>query len=170
MVSVDAVGRSGGLISMWDPYVFEYIDVIREQRFIVVQGSIKHTGELINIVNVYAYNDPVERRALWEELLLLKKSLEGMWVFGGDFNDVRDPSERFNSDFVALNAEWFNWFIERADLVEYHMGGRKFTYHSDNGVHKSKLDRYLVCREFQANGRLLQLLLCPMWSRTTVQS
>ncbi|XP_021995300.1 uncharacterized protein LOC110892448 [Helianthus annuus] len=30
------------------------------------------------------------------------------------------------------------------------MGGRKFTYHSDNGVHKSKLDRYLVCRDFFA--------------------
>ncbi|XP_021975318.1 uncharacterized protein LOC110870445 [Helianthus annuus] len=146
--SVDVVGRSGGLISMWDPYVFECTEVIKGQRFVVVQGNLKHTGEVLNIANIYAYNDPIERRALWEELVILKQSLQGMWVFGGDFNDVREPGERFNSEFVALNAAFFNWFIETADLMEFQMGGRKYTYHLDNGVHKSKLDRYLVCRDF----------------------
>ncbi|XP_035836502.1 uncharacterized protein LOC118484726 [Helianthus annuus] len=150
MTYVDVVGRSGGLVSMWDPYVSECTDVIRNQRFIIVQGSLKHTGELLNIVNVCAYNDPIERRSLWEELVTLKQSLQGMWVFGGDFNDVREPGERFNSEFVALNAAFFNHFIEIADLVEYQMGGRKFTYHLDNGVHKSKLDQFLLCTDFRA--------------------
>ncbi|XP_021980206.1 uncharacterized protein LOC110876343 [Helianthus annuus] len=149
MAIVDAVGRSGGLVSMWDPTVFECTDIIKNQRFILVQGMVKHTGEILNIVNVYAYNDPVERRALWEELVILKRALEGMWIFGGDFNDVREPGERLNSEYVVANADRFNRFIESADLVEYQMGGRKFTYHSDNGLHKSKLDRFLVCREFR---------------------
>ncbi|XP_022008295.1 uncharacterized protein LOC110907655 [Helianthus annuus] len=150
MALVNAIGRSGGgVATLWDPTVFECNEVIRSQRFILVQGRLKHTGEWLNIVNVYAYNDPVERRLLWEELGTLKQALHGMWVFGGDFNDVREPSERMNSEFVPLNATFFNNFIEMADLVEYNMGGRKFTYHSDNGLHKSKLDRFLVCREFQ---------------------
>ncbi|XP_021995252.1 uncharacterized protein LOC110892394 [Helianthus annuus] len=113
MAGVDAAGRSGGLISMWDLYVFESNDIIKGQRFIIVHGVLKHTGELINVVNVYAFNDPAERRGLWEELVILRQSLQ-------------------------------------AELVEYQMGGRKYTYHSDNGVHKSKLDRYLVCRDFFA--------------------
>ncbi|XP_021992889.1 uncharacterized protein LOC110889633 [Helianthus annuus] len=134
---------------MWDPTVFECNDIIKNQRFILVQGSVKHSGEILNIVNIYAYNDPIERRALWEELVILRRSLEGMWIFGGDFNDVREPSVRFNSEYVAANADRFNRFIVSIDLVEYQKSGRKFTYHSDNGIHKSKLDRLLVCREFR---------------------
>ncbi|XP_021990972.1 uncharacterized protein LOC110887706 [Helianthus annuus] len=66
----------------------------------------------------------------------------------GDFNDIRYMSERMNSEFVALNAYHFNRFIDTTDLVEYNMGGRHFTYHSDNGIKLSKLDRFLVCRGF----------------------
>ncbi|KAI3683245.1 hypothetical protein L1987_83746 [Smallanthus sonchifolius] len=66
----------------------------------------------------------------------------------GDFNDVRSPDERFNSEFVASYADCFNDFIEAADLLEYHMGGYKFTYMSDKGDKLSKLDRMLVCRSF----------------------
>uniref|UniRef100_A0A251TXQ6 Putative RNA-directed DNA polymerase, eukaryota, Reverse transcriptase zinc-binding domain protein n=1 Tax=Helianthus annuus TaxID=4232 RepID=A0A251TXQ6_HELAN len=32
--------------------------------------------------------------------------------------------------------------------MEYQMGGRKYTYHSDNGMKMSKIDRFLVCRNF----------------------
>ncbi|XP_022008143.1 uncharacterized protein LOC110907471 [Helianthus annuus] len=148
-IYVDALGRSGGLVSIWNPSLFECIEVIRNQRFLVVRGKLKPTGEIINVVNVYAYNAPGARRVLWAELTHLRRSVQGMWVFGGDFNDVREPAERWNSEFVALNAAYFNEFIEEAELVEYHMGGRKFTFHADNGMHKSKLDRFLVCTSFR---------------------
>ncbi|XP_022003661.1 uncharacterized protein LOC110901120 [Helianthus annuus] len=63
----------------------------------------------------------------------------------GDFNDVRDESERMNSEFVEANARAFNDFILSAGLVEYNMGGGNFTYISDNGKKLSKLDWFLVC-------------------------
>ncbi|KAJ0580350.1 putative Endonuclease/exonuclease/phosphatase superfamily [Helianthus annuus] len=72
----------------------------------------------------------------------------GLWVFMGDFNEVRDASERLNSEFSPANAEAFNNFILSAGLSEYHMGGGRFTYISDNGVKLSKLDRFLVCLGF----------------------
>ncbi|XP_035830800.1 uncharacterized protein LOC118480187 [Helianthus annuus] len=67
----------------------------------------------------------------------------------GDFNDVRDVSERMNSEFVVANAEAFNQFILSAGLVEYNMGGGNFMYISDNGKKLSKLDRFLVCLGFR---------------------
>ncbi|MFS8000275.1 putative Endonuclease/exonuclease/phosphatase superfamily [Helianthus anomalus] len=75
--------------------------------------------------------------------------VQGLWVLMGDFNDVRDVSERMNSEFVASNAEAFNQFILSAGLVEYNMGGGNFTYISDNGRKLSKLDRFLVCLGFR---------------------
>ncbi|XP_076925889.1 uncharacterized protein LOC143588869 [Bidens hawaiensis] len=71
-----------------------------------------------------------------------------MWIIAGDFNEVKDPAERRNSEFVASNAEVFNKFIEEVDLFEYQMGGGLFTYVSDHGDKFSKLDRFLVCRRF----------------------
>ncbi|XP_021986017.1 uncharacterized protein LOC110882253 [Helianthus annuus] len=116
------------------------------------------SGELINVVNVYAQNDAVERRGLWVDLLEVKMSMDGLWLFLGDFNDVWVPEERINSEFIALNANFFNQFIADAELLKYQMGGRKFTYHSDNGIKCSKLDRALVCINFMTKWPMASLL------------
>ncbi|XP_076927601.1 uncharacterized protein LOC143591213 [Bidens hawaiensis] len=44
--------------------------------------------------------------------------------------------------------EAFNSFILAAGLSEYNMGGRRFTWMSDDGCHLSKIDRFLVCGNF----------------------
>ncbi|XP_021986013.1 uncharacterized protein LOC110882246 [Helianthus annuus] len=100
-------------------------------------------------MNIYAPNEPLSRRALWSEILDVKNSLQGLWVLMGDFNEVRDASERLNSEFVEANADAFNHFILSAGLVEYNMGGGNYTYISDNGKKLSKLDRFLVCLGFK---------------------
>ncbi|KAJ0732921.1 putative RNA-directed DNA polymerase [Helianthus annuus] len=105
-------------------------------------------GVRVNLVNVYAPNDVPSRRNLWVRLLALKNSIQGLWVFMGDLNEVRDASERFNSEFIASNAEAFNQFILAAGLCEFNMGGGKYTYISDRGDKLSKLDRFLVCLGF----------------------
>ncbi|KAJ0475516.1 putative RNA-directed DNA polymerase [Helianthus annuus] len=146
--AVESAGRSGGLLTIWDPSLFSKSGSVKNRNYLAVSGNMVSTGEEIVIVNVYAPNDPGERRGLWAELVQLKRSINGLWVFLGDFNDVRSPEERWNSEFVAVNAEFFNQFISEADLVEYQMGGRQYTYKSDNGVKMSKIDRFLVCRNF----------------------
>ncbi|XP_021984949.2 uncharacterized protein LOC110880809 [Helianthus annuus] len=146
--SVDAEGRSGGLACLWNPGMFVCDNVIKDRQFLVLSGSLVQLGVRINMVNIYASNDASVRRNLWDRLIVIKNSIQGLWVFMGDFNDVRDESERFNSEFVASNAESFNQFILSAGLVEYQMGGGKFTYISDRGDKLSKLDRYLVCLGF----------------------
>ncbi|XP_021991845.2 uncharacterized protein LOC110888636 [Helianthus annuus] len=61
---VEAVGNSGGLVSMWNPAVFSMTGVLKHKNFLMVSGCLKATGEQINIVNVYAQNDPIARRRL----------------------------------------------------------------------------------------------------------
>lgn len=99
----------------------------------VISGEVRSSGEVLNIVNIYVPNDAMERRGLWHTLLCIKGVIPGLWVFAGDFNEVRAPTERRNSEFFASHANAFNQFIEEADLVEYQMGGGMFTYVSDHG-------------------------------------
>ncbi|KAJ0918826.1 putative RNA-directed DNA polymerase [Helianthus annuus] len=151
MATVDAIGASGGLASMWDPTVFTCTEVISSRFFLCVCGLLIPTGMRLNIVNVYASNDPSTRKLLWLDLLHLKNSKQGLWIFLGDFNEVRDESERVNSEFNATNAVAFNDFILSAALHDLPLGGAQFTYISDNGDKLSRLDRVLVCLGFIEN-------------------
>ncbi|XP_021991982.2 uncharacterized protein LOC110888782 [Helianthus annuus] len=146
---VDAHGRSGGLACLWNPVLFCCENVIKDRFSLVLSGILVLTGERINLVNVYASNDTSVRRNIWVNLVGIKNAVQGLWVFMGDLNEVRDASERMNSEFSSANADAFNHFILYTGLCEYQMGGGgKFTYISDSGKKLSKLDRFLVCLGF----------------------
>ncbi|XP_076891625.1 uncharacterized protein LOC143543106 [Bidens hawaiensis] len=145
---VDAVGQSGGILSVWDPSFFVKTGVLKNHRFLVINEVIKSTNASLTIINVYAPNDVVERKRLWLELLSVRRMVSGLCMLVGDFNEVREPSERRNSYFNRVNAQAFNEFIEEAGLVKYQMGGGKFTYISHRGDKFSKLDRILVCKDY----------------------
>ncbi|XP_022008089.1 uncharacterized protein LOC110907409 [Helianthus annuus] len=146
--SVDARGRSGGLISVWDPGMFSKQSIVRHDSFLLISGSLAGSNIYINIVNVYAPCDVMRRRLLWEELKTVKEASSGVWIMAGDFNEVRDEQERMNSRFDNQGAAIFNNFIAEAGLVEYQMCGYKFTYMADDGSSLSKIDRILVCDGF----------------------
>lgn len=147
-MAVDSVGRSGGLVCLWDPKIFQKTDVILDRRFIWIVGKIKGVDEAINMVNIYGPHDPAMKKTLWQKLLDLRSVHAGLWILLGDFNTVRFASDRFNSKFCKYSARDFNQFIDDGNLMEYGMGGRKFTYWSANGDNLSKIDRMLVCKDF----------------------
>ncbi|XP_021979161.1 uncharacterized protein LOC110875270 [Helianthus annuus] len=151
IATVNSQGRPGGLACLWCPAVFRCDNLIHNRYFIVVSGNMFRSGCRVNLINVYAPNDAASRRAVWVEILGIRNSLQGLWIIMGDFNEVRNASERMNSEFIESNAEAFNQFILSAGLVEYNMGGGSFTYISDNGRKLSKLDRFLVCLGFMEN-------------------
>ncbi|KAJ0433987.1 putative Endonuclease/exonuclease/phosphatase superfamily [Helianthus annuus] len=69
----------------------------------------------------------------------------------GDFNAVRVPEERRNSVFNSICAGFFNDFIDEAGLIEFGMKGRRFTFLAPNSNKLSKIDRFLVCKDFFAD-------------------
>ena len=70
----------------------------------------------------------------------LKNAKEGNWLFMGDFNEVRSREERFSEHACLTSMAAFNNFIRLADLVDFSMGGRRFTRMSDDGLSLSKID------------------------------
>ncbi|XP_035834024.1 uncharacterized protein LOC118482594 [Helianthus annuus] len=157
---VDADGRSGGLLSLWNSGVFKKEMEIKNQNFLLIKGRIVGDNEDLVIVNVYGSTNQANRRRLWEELLAAKNSINGNWIMLGDFNEVRVSEDRLNSHFDANGALCFNNFISSGGLQEYNMGGMKYTFLSGDGSNLSKIDRVLVCGNFMGrwpNASLLAL-------------
>ncbi|KAD6453156.1 hypothetical protein E3N88_07861 [Mikania micrantha] len=146
--AVPSNGRSGGLLSMWDPSIFHKLSESCSKNFILVSGVISGSSEMVHVLNVYGPQNLQEKKSLWNDLELIKASNPGVWLMVGDFNEVRSSMERKGSEFCHLGASNFNDFIHGAQLMEYKMGGLEFTYMKGSGESFSKLDRFLVCDNF----------------------
>ncbi|KAI3704850.1 hypothetical protein L1987_75079 [Smallanthus sonchifolius] len=125
---VNPTGRSGGLLSVWDPGMFSLSSVVKDPNFLITSGFIKGETDLVNIVNIYAPQKSADKRALWGRLLAVKSAGSGLWLMAGDFNVVRRVDERKNSRFKPQCAIDFNSFVADADLYEYDLKGGKFTF------------------------------------------
>ncbi|XP_021975185.1 uncharacterized protein LOC110870307 [Helianthus annuus] len=147
--AVNPSGRSGGLLCVWDPGMFCLNSVSKDSNFLLLSGSVKGCVEEVNILNVYAPQKLVEKRALWSRILAAKAGKEGLWILAGDFNVVRSAEERNNSCFKAQCARDFNQFIYEAELCDYDLKGSRFIYMVDgeNGKKFSKIDRVLSSSE-----------------------
>nr|GEX57961.1 RNA-directed DNA polymerase, eukaryota, reverse transcriptase zinc-binding domain protein [Tanacetum cinerariifolium] len=75
-------------------------------------------------------------------------STDGILVMMGDFNEVREASERHGSIFKERHAEIFNTFISNSSLIDIPLGGYNFTWTDKWGSKMSKLDWFLVSDAF----------------------
>ncbi|XP_076912829.1 uncharacterized protein LOC143571228 [Bidens hawaiensis] len=147
---VNSNGRSGGIASLWDPKVFRKDSTILNDNFVSTSGFLVNGNQRLNVVNVYAPQNNTDKRVVWQEILRLIQCWQGWWVVLCDFNAVRCHEERKNSTFDQVCARDFNEFIDEADLKEYNMKGKKYTFMASRGdiAKLSKIDRVLVCSNF----------------------
>lgn len=105
----------------------------------------------VTLVNVYAPCDLRGKRLLWEELVSQMEGRGGdRWCFMGDFNSIKDPSERKGVDGNSRNEDiqLFGEFIAEASLIDLPLIGRKYTWYKSDGMAMSRLDRFLITEEW----------------------
>jgi len=68
----------------------------------------------------------------------------------GDFNAVRRSEERRSArgGGVSLDINSFNLFIEDNGLIDFSLSGRSFTWFKEDGKSMSRIDRYLLSKEW----------------------
>ncbi|CAM8993758.1 unnamed protein product [Rhodiola kirilowii] len=142
--SLDSVGRSGGLLTMWSPEFFQLSAEIKGRGFIHVRGKVSVGAQEteMNFINVYAPSTEKDKLLLWEELMEVRNSNGGGWIIGGDFNAVIHEEERRGSTFNCKEADQFFEFIQAMGVMDMPLIGRKFTWSNKLGA--SRLDRFLV--------------------------
>ncbi|CAM8932748.1 unnamed protein product [Rhodiola kirilowii] len=139
--AADVVGRSGGLMIMWNPEFFQCLAETKGRGFIHVKGKVISESKVveINYLNVYAPVAEKDKLLLWEELTEVRNASEGGWIIGGDFNAVLYEEERRGSTFNSKVAD------QVMGVMDLPMAGRQFTWSNRSGV--SRLDRFLVSPE-----------------------
>ncbi|GJR47268.1 RNA-directed DNA polymerase, eukaryota [Tanacetum coccineum] len=141
---VPSSGHSGGIVSIWNPYIFVKHKIISNPNVLIVQGRWLDVKLDIYMVNVYAPQDEEGKQNLWRFITEFMSTNPGHYIIFGDFNSVRNKSERFGSVFSNSNASYFNEFIANGNLVDIPMGGYKFTRVDKSCTKGSRLDRFLI--------------------------
>ncbi|GJV68125.1 RNA-directed DNA polymerase, eukaryota, reverse transcriptase zinc-binding domain protein [Tanacetum coccineum] len=142
-----AQGRSGGLISMWDPNFFSKEFIWCDDYFIIIKGNWKNVVEDCYMVNIYGPYDQVSKLALWNRLQDFMHHRNGSYIMFEDMNAVRNEQERVGYIFNNIEVGYFNYFIDATGLVDLPIGGRCFTWMNKTGTKLSKLDCFLISED-----------------------
>ncbi|KAE8704998.1 hypothetical protein F3Y22_tig00110430pilonHSYRG00099 [Hibiscus syriacus] len=106
---------------------------------------------ICSIVNVYAPCEVSEQIPLWNAIVEARRKNNNKWFMAGDFNAIRNLSERSGCSYKQTQIAAFNDFIEEYNLVDMPLSWRKFTWFG-SANRKNRLDMILVEDEwFQVN-------------------
>ncbi|XP_020232360.1 uncharacterized protein LOC109812732 [Cajanus cajan] len=146
-------GRSGGLLSIWNSNRGKLVFTFSSFGF---HGVCLRWGVNANrcvVVNVYSPCQLVDKRRLWEEIIMSKRGFGScLWCIVGDFNTVRrqDERKRVIGEYGARDMEEFNLFIRDMELIDIPLVGKRFTWFKSDDSMMSRLDRVLVSESWSA--------------------
>ncbi|KAF5468900.1 hypothetical protein F2P56_013011 [Juglans regia] len=113
----------------------------------VIIGSFLFGEEKLLISFNYAKCNSIERRELWQSLEGIDDN-EISWIVVGDFNIIREDSERVGGHPRSITAmEEFNICIDHCGLLDLHVVGRKLSWCNGHGglsLSWARLDRVLT--------------------------
>ncbi|XP_039000335.1 uncharacterized protein LOC120126121 [Hibiscus syriacus] len=115
------------------------------------QGKCASDESTCSIANVYAPCEVSNQNILWNEIMLEKRRDDNIWFTAGDFNAIRNRSERSGCSFRESKFKAFNQFIENCNLFDMPLAERKFTWFGLRNM-RSRLNRVVVKDDwFQKN-------------------
>lgn len=147
----NATERSGGMIIIWKKESFEMTVEFSGSNFLGVEGWWGKERVKVSVINVYAPCDMSGKRLLWEELASQLDNRGGdKWCILGDFNSIKDVSERKGvvGNNRSMEMQLFGDFISGVVLIDLPLIGRKYTWYKSDGSAMSQLDRFLILEEW----------------------
>lgn len=94
-------GALGGIIAIWDPDCISKKKITLSNHFIAVEAIWVRTNMEVMFISVYAPQDAISKRMLWDRLHQMISLFHGECILMGEFNVVRDESERMGSQLHA---------------------------------------------------------------------
>lgn len=137
-VEVQSSDLSGGLLCIWNTSLYKVITVQTGFNWICFQM------QSLVVVNVYSPQDLQLKMSLWSQLYKFVRCWNGIGLCNlGDFNCIRNDSERLNCIYRRSDVEDFNHFIHNANSLDLAIENYQYTWYGSTGK-QSKLDRVLV--------------------------
>lgn len=143
-------GFVGGIDMGWKSDILQL--TLLQKHFQFLHVSIKSGDESSwSLTAVYASPEPDGKKALWQELMKLTAKTDTGWLLDGDFNDIKDKSEKHGG--IPPSDKKCVLFHERLNdckLIDLGAFGHKFTWreaidHGGNRVFE-RLDK-VICSD-----------------------
>nr|GEW42000.1 RNA-directed DNA polymerase, eukaryota, reverse transcriptase zinc-binding domain protein [Tanacetum cinerariifolium] len=128
------------------------------ESFFCLMEEVVKVGQ---IIAVYAPHDSRDKHMLWDYMVHTINQWDGEVIIVGDFNKVRNKSDRFCSIFNGQGADEFNSFIANSGLEEVPLGRSAFTWCHKSATKMRKLDRFLISENL--------FITCPHIIATTLE-
>ncbi|GJZ66014.1 hypothetical protein Tco_0622710 [Tanacetum coccineum] len=84
-----SLGNSSGIICVWESSMFVKENVSVPDSFLLITGTWVPMATRLLIISMYAPQELVEKKLLWEYLCHVKGKWDGECLNLGDFNEVR---------------------------------------------------------------------------------
>lgn len=137
------VGRSGGIVIMWDARNVKVIGSLIGDFSVSVHIE-NFDGKQWWFTGVYGPNKSNRRTQFWDELAGLFTVCGDAWCLGGDFNSIRYTFEKHNSFRTTRSMRTFNELIGELSLIEPPLLNAQFTWSNFREVPVCcRLDRFL---------------------------
>ena len=152
-----SIGNSGGLLSLWNENFFQIESQQISRHWIAICGTITLSNFRCCLINVYNPCSHELRNETWLELIDFRSLVQLPCLLMGDFNEIREISERGSQIASQRSIDDFNNFINESHLTEIQASNGIFTWF--HGHSKSKLDRVLLNTEWMLQFPSLNLTL-----------
>ncbi|XP_057746094.1 uncharacterized protein LOC130965343 [Arachis stenosperma] len=124
----EAQGFAGGIWICWNRVDLNISIVEFHAQFI--HTKIQEDGKKEWFFTAVYTNPHYQmRRLIWSKLLDIANTMRGEWLIAGDFNEIKDSSEKKGGAAIDLNAynRFANW-INESGLIDLGFIGSRFTW------------------------------------------
>jgi len=161
-IHLPSVGRSGGIIILWEPLILKLVDSRIGSFSVCCKFKSLEDNFEWGLIGVYGPNDDHLRCALFEELVSFMSSWDILWCLGGDFNVIRFPSERSSGGHLTWAMRGFSAFIDSCNLIDPPLEGARFTWSSHEVVPVlSRIDWFLYSVEWEDHFHGVHQVIVP---------
>ncbi len=147
--TLDAIGTRGGLLTAWNPALFDCVHDWVGAFSINTVLRRKVDGLTFTVSNIYGRVIPSLKAAFFQELRYIGSVAVGLWSLLGDFNvllSLRDKNGPPSSLFDILD---FKSVVSDIGLIDLPIVNKSFTWTNGGRLHTlERLDRALVSRDW----------------------
>nr|CAD1834396.1 unnamed protein product [Ananas comosus var. bracteatus] len=143
--TLDAIGTRGGLLTTWNPFLFDCIQHWNGSFSLNVVLKRKVDGKVFYVTNVYGPTRVDLKPAFFQELREICGRSVGAWAVLGDFNTLLSLSDKNGMPSNSAEILLFREAINDTGLADLPLRNRAYTW--SNGRRNptlERLDRALV--------------------------
>ena len=149
-VLLPSIGRSGGILIIWDVRSMKIKESLVREFFVSVLVEDEVRGDWW-FIGVCGPSKRRHRKDFWDEITGLKEICSVRWCAGGDFNVVRRVDEKFNSLTNTRSMREFDLLIDELELVDPNLTNARFTWSNFRQFPICcRLDRFFFTNEWAA--------------------